>query len=189
MSAAADSAVHSPNCTRMLCLDEKATHSSDLAVHLGGPPPAAELTLVVKEMPNLVGMTEMPRLRHRLSRLNFSAAAWRSASWLCCVTFSQQDLTCARGRGLVRQTKVKKMVLRLGFWRRMHSGPLATGKAGLYLSPTASLRTGPVHNVTSRHGRLLVQSHQCHAEAHSNPGTHQPHGGEPLTWQPFRTWP
>ena len=93
MSAPADSTAQRPVCTRMLCRSEKATHTRELPLHFRGLLSAVELALVVKEMPNLVGMTEMPRLRQRLSRLNFSAAAWRSASWLCCVTFSQQDLT------------------------------------------------------------------------------------------------
>ena len=86
---------------------------------------------MVKEMPNLVGMTEMPRLRHRLSRLNFSAAAWRSESWLCWVTLSQHDLTYTGSRGLISQTRMLKMVPIVGFCRRSHSGPLMPGKAGL----------------------------------------------------------
>ena len=116
MSAPSDSTAQSQVCTRMLCQKDKVTHRRGPLVQCGGLPSAAELTLVVNEMPNLVGMTEMPRLRHRLLRLNSSAAALRSASWLCCVTFSQQDLTYVRGRGLESQTKVLKMVLRLGFW-------------------------------------------------------------------------
>ena len=126
----AGSTAQRPVCTRMLCQSETATHTRELPLQYRGLLSAVELALVVKEMPNLVGMTEMPRLRHRLSRLKFSAAAWRSASWLCCVTFSQQDLTCARGKGLVSQARTQKMVLKIGFWRRMPSGPLATGKAG-----------------------------------------------------------
>lgn len=71
--------------------------------------PAWFRNLVVKEMPNLVGMTAKPRLRHLLALLNLSHAFCRSANPACSMTPSQQACSQQKmNKACERQTGARK---------------------------------------------------------------------------------